>query len=221
MFLHQGEYYGGMKMQDKLLKKLVERGLLADPVQYRAFKEIKRSDFVPAAAQESAWADYPLPIGFGQTISQPYTVAFMFRLLDPKPGNSILDIGSGSGWTTALLASITGSAGSVLGLERIPELVDFGSSNLEPYAFPHARIEQAGPELGTPRCRYDRILISAAAKELPAGLVAQLHIGGTVVIPVENSIIKLVRSSESTRWQECRIERHYGFVFVPLIGGER
>lgn len=206
-----------MEMQEKLLKELMERGLLTDPLQYRAFKEIKRSDFVPAAAQRSAWADYPLSIGFGQTISQPYTVAFMLGLLDPKPGNSILDIGSGSGWTTALLASITGSTGSVLGLERIPELVAFGSSNLETYAFSHARIEQAGPALGTPGCRYDRILVSAAAKGFPEGVVAQLHIGGTMVIPVENSIIKLVRSSESTQWQECRIERHYGFVFVPLI----
>lgn len=88
-----------------------------------AFRKVDRADFVPDSLLERADQNVPLPIGYGQTISQPSTVSFMLELLDSKPGNEILDIGSGSAWTTALLSAIAGETGSVVGLEIIPELV--------------------------------------------------------------------------------------------------
>ena len=154
-----------------------------------------------------------MPLGWGQTISQPYTVAFMLDLLDVQPGDSILDIGSGSGWTTALLATLTGSAGSVHGLERISVLVEFGTSNLAKYSFPQAHITVAAADLGTPGKEYDRILVSAASEELPKELILQLKTGGVLVIPVDSSILKITKTS----LEDTDTEEHYGFTFVPLV----
>ncbi len=96
----------------------------------RAFKKIKREDFLLPEDRSKAGIDNALPIGYGQTISQPATVAFMLELLQPRAGDKILDVGSGSGWTTALLAEIVGKRGKVYGVERILELKNFGKQNL-------------------------------------------------------------------------------------------
>ena len=106
-----------------LIAHLRDRDALRTPVLIRCFERIDRRDFVTDEEKGAAYGDYPLPIGFGQTISQPYTVAFMLELLGAEEGNRVLDIGSGSGWTTALLACVVGRQGSVIGLERIDELV--------------------------------------------------------------------------------------------------
>jgi len=179
-----------------------------------AFEAVKREDFVPKELLKEAGIDAPLPIGAGQTISQPYTVRFMLELLDVKEGNSILDVGSGSGWTTALLAYLAGPTGKVIGVERVPELVKFGRGNLAKYKFPNARIEQAGKDLGWPKeGLYDRILVSAAAKELPEKLVAQLKVDGIMVCPISNTVEKIMKQ----RGEKLERERHEGFAFVPLV----
>src|SRR3989338_5684724 len=115
------------------------------------FEKIDRADFVSSEYQAEANENYPLPIGFGQTISQPFTVAFMLKLLSPQEGDKVLDVGCGSGWTTALLANLVGKTGKVFGVEIIPELVSFCRKNLAKYNFPNAEIIQAGAELGLPR----------------------------------------------------------------------
>ena len=114
--------------------------VLKTPRIRAAFEAVDRADFVTSGYLPEAYEDYPLPIGAGQTISQPSTVAFMLELLEPAEGQNILDIGCGSGWTTALLAHVAGGKGSVLGLERIPELVAFGGENLSKYGFPQETI---------------------------------------------------------------------------------
>jgi len=199
----------------ELVSELRRQGVLRNPLVERAFTMRDRADFVPERLRSRAYENYPLPIGYGQTISQPFTVAFMLDLLDTGEEQRVLDVGSGSGWTTALLSSIVGTRGTVLGLERVAELVDYGRSNLAKYQVPQASIEPAGPELGRPGTDWDRILVSAAAKKLPQELVLQLKIGGTLVIPVGNSIKKVTRRSLSP--EEVQVEDHYGFVFVPLI----
>ena len=171
-----------------------------------------RADFILPEFASTAYRDIPLPIGFGQTISQPFTVAFILDLLKVSPGQSILDIGSGSGWTTALLARLTGPEGKVLGLERLRELVRYGSSNLRRYPFPWATITRAGSALGNPGKEYDRILVSAAAPHFPEELVDQLKIDGRLVIPVRHSIRTVARTEEGSKREEI-----YGFSFVPLI----
>src|SRR5512143_1036915 len=150
-----------------------------------AFAAMPREAFLPPGQRRYASYDGPLPIGHGQTNSQPSTVAAMLRLLDVKPGHKVLDVGCGSGWTTALLAHLTGPTGRVLGVELEPDLVELGTRHLDSFAFPWASIHEAVPGvLGLPGAApYHRILVSAMARELPDELVAQLHSGGVMVIP--------------------------------------
>src|SRR3954454_15913480 len=140
----------------------------ADPVA-DAFAAVPRTWFLPAAARRRASYDGPIEIGHGQTNSQPRTVADMLRLLAVRPGDRVLDVGSGSGWTTGLLAHLTGPEGTVRGLELEPELVAFGRANLSRGDWPWAHIDAATPgELGDPAgAPYDRILVSAQARDLP------------------------------------------------------
>jgi len=200
----RGELLRHLKESTKVLKtKEIEE----------AFKNIDRADFVKDDYRAEAYEDYPLPIGYGQTISQPSTVAFMLELLEPKVGDKILDLGSGSGWTTALLAQIVGEKGKVIGLERIPELVEYGQVNLAKYNFRQARIEKADTRLGVPKdAPFCKILVSASTEELPKGLIKQLKTGGVLVIPVGNSILRVDRTETGI------LQKSYeGFVFVPLI----
>lgn len=199
---------------DELVQHLKESGVLKTPRIIEAFKAIDRKHFVLPEYRGEAYGDYPLPLGYGQTISQPSTVAFMLELLQPKLNDQILDIGSGSSWTTALLAHIVGTGGSVIGVEIIEGLVELGIRNLKHYNFTHAHIEKAGPSLGLPSHEpFDRILVSASADKLPENLVPQVRIGGIIVIPVRDAILKVTRTA--TNHQE--IETYKGFAFVPLI----
>lgn len=198
---------------DELIQHLIEDGVLKTPRIIEAFRAVDRILFVPDELRGRAYEDTPLGIGNLQTISQPHTVAFMLELLQPEPGNKILDIGAGSGWTTALLAHIVGSGGSVLGTERVDELISFGTANLAKLGLPHARIERAGVELGAPsQAPFDRILVSASARAFPHELLSQLTEGGTMVLPVRDAIWRVMRVEH-----QPVIERFEGFVFVPLI----
>ena len=115
----------------KLVYGLMSRGYLKSDQIIDAFSEISRMEFVPKELELEAEEDVALPIGYGQTISQPLVVAFMLELLDPQSGQKIMDVGSGSGWTTALLAHIVGNDGKVIGIERIKELKEFGEKNAD------------------------------------------------------------------------------------------
>jgi len=122
-------------MMENLIQQLIDDGYLKTPTIIKAFKKIKRQDFVLQETAGEAAGNYPLPIGYGQTISQPLTVAFMMELLAPEKDWKVLDIGSGSGFTTAILAEIVGKNGKVFALERIDELMKFGESNVRKYNF--------------------------------------------------------------------------------------
>ena len=188
-------------------------GVLRTSRIIKAFKKIDRKYFVPEGFDEEIYDDAPLPIGRGQTISQPTTVAFMLELLNAKEGDRVLDIGSGSGWTAALLSEIVGENGEVTGMDRVDELVEVGQKNLAQFGFKHSCIEKAGEKLGKPGKQFDGILVSASAPEIPFELLEQLKIGGTVVVPVQNSIFRFKKLSNT----EVQKEEYPGFVFVPLI----
>ena len=193
---------------------MIAGGVLKSPQIIEAFEKIDRKNFIPEDFREHIYIDRPLPIGKEQTISQPSTVAFMLERLEPQKGDKILDIGSGSGWTTALLCQIVGEEGSVLGLERHDELVEKGQQSLARLELgDHCRIEKAGKELGTPGEQYDKILVSASAEEIPEELFDQLKIGGILVIPVQNSIFRFKKLSDT----KVEAQEFPGFVFVPLI----
>ncbi len=203
-----------MENKQELIDSMILRGMLGSPHIIDAFREIDRKYFVPESFENSIYVDAPLPIGNGQTISQPSTVAFMLEKLEPEEGDKVLDIGSGSGWTTALLCHIVGDKGSVTGLERMDALVEQGEENLSKLQFgSHCRIQRAGENLGLPGEQFDRILVSASADEIPEELFLQLKVGGILVIPVRNSIFKFKKVSDTY----VEREEFYGFVFVPLI----
>ena len=181
-----------------------------DPVT-AAFDATPRRDYLPRAVRRRAAYDGPLQIAAGQTNSQPRTVADMLRLLDVRPGQRVLDVGSGSGWTTALLAHLVGPTGSVLGVELEPQLVSFGAENLAGAARPWASIRLATPGvLGDPGgAPYDRILVSAEPEVLPQELVAQLAEDGVLVIPVAGTMLRVTNPG-------AVVTRHGRYRFVPL-----
>jgi len=202
-----------MISNNDLVKHLIDTSALRSKEIIEAFKKVDRADFVRDFSSSNIYEDYPLSIGYGQTISQPTTVAMMMEMLSPKKGDKVLDIGSGSGWTTALLSFIVGDKGYVTGLERVDEILDFGINNLKKYRFKNSRIIHAKDDLGIVGEEFDRILVSAAAEEFPIELARQLKAGGKLVIPVKNSIFE-VRKKENG---ELEAIEHYGFTFVPLI----
>ncbi len=197
-----------------LIEYLIAKGYLKSENIIDAFMSVDRKDFVLDKFVPEAYEDKPLPIEEGQTISQPSTVAFMLELLSPQKGEFILDVGSGSGWTTTLLAHVVGEKGKVFGLEILPELVKLGKRNLSKYNFPWAEIELASEDLGSmSNAPYDKILVSASANKRPDNLIEQLKNGGTLVLPIKNSVWQINKQSNG----EIIEKEYYGFVFVPLI----
>jgi len=199
----------------QLIENLIRRGYLETPVIIDAFYKINRADFIPEDLKDKASMNAPLSIGYGQTISQPLTVAFMLELLQPKKGDKILDIGSGSGWQSSMLAYITGDKGKVFAIERILELSEFGRKNSERYNFKNLEfIISDGSKGYEKEAPYDRIIVAASASmEIPEELKKQLKIGGRLVIPVENSIWLVIKIAKD-KYKEKEFP---GFAFVPLI----
>ena len=211
-----------------LINSLIQEGWLKTPEIIEAFQEIKRADFMPKDMKDLAELNEALPIGYGQTISQPLVVAFMIEQLQPQAEEKILDIGSGSGWTTALLAHIVGPGGKVIAIELVPELKEFGEKNVAKYNFIKKRIAEficVDGSKGYPNFAtrpefvegFDKILASASAEEVPQAWREQLKVGGRIVTPVRSSIWVLEKKSED----EFEETEHPGFAFVPLIQKEK
>ena len=210
-----------------LIDSLIKEGWLKTPRIIKAFREVKRVDFLPKEIKDLAELNEALSIGYGQTISQPLVVAFMLELLQPQLGDKILDVGSGSGWTTALLAQIVGQKGKVIAIDIIPELVEFGKKNVEKYNFVKKGralfICADGSKGYEKEAPYDKILASASAETLPPTWKEQLKIGGRIVTPIGSSIWLFIKKSPSfakaTEGKEAEFEEieYPGFAFVPLI----
>lgn len=185
-----------------------------DDAVTRAMREVPRADFLPADLRPLAGDDQPLPLGDGQTNSQPRTVAAMLRLLDVQSGNRVLDVGAGSGWATALLAWLVGETGVVVGVELLPRLARWAVDNVAAQDLPWAEVHEADPDvLGWPaRGPYDRVLVSAEAHELPHSLVDQLSPDGLMVVPVSGEMWRVRRQPDGT----VDVSRHGAYRFVPL-----
>jgi len=222
-----------------VVEDLVRQGVLRTPRIIEAFRAIRREDFVLPEFRHDAQVNAPLPIGHGQTISQPLTVAIMLELLDPKPRHKILDIGAGSGWQTALLAYMvskqrTGDPaaervrngagkgrglGRVYAVERVPELCKFGKKNVAKYNFIKKGIVDwicGDASGGLPEhAPYDRIIAAAAGDELPETWKEQCAAGGIIVAPIQSSVWRFQKDRDGS-WVA---EEYPGFAFVPLITG--
>lgn len=203
-----------------LVRYLVDQEVLKTSHIINAFKSIDRKDFVPNTELYAAYENHPLSIGYGQTISQPQTVAFMLELLQPSPKQKIMDVGSGSGWQSALLAHIVGDKGKVFAIELISELKEIGEQNIEKYKFVSKGIVECfamNAEKGLPdNAPFDRIVAAAELSEIPQAWRDQLAIGGRIVAPVGNAIVLLTKTGKDTFEEKI----YPGFVFVPFIPGQ-
>ncbi|RJR32279.1 methyltransferase domain-containing protein [Candidatus Parcubacteria bacterium] len=194
--------------KQKLLQRLKNFGF--DKKIIKAFEKVRREDFIPPENKRFAYDDTALPIGYGQTISQPYTIAFMLSRLQAGPGMKIMEVGSGSGYVLALLNEISPKS-QIYGTERIDDLVKKSRQIMKNHK--NIKIFSASKNLGLPDKKYfDRILISAGSDTLPPELLNQLSDDGIMICPVGNSI---VRAKKIKRVIET--EEYPGFIFVPLI----
>ncbi len=199
-----------------LIQRLIEEGWLKTERIIKAFKEIKRKDFLPEDKKGLEDLNKALSIGQGQTISQPLVVAFMMEKLQPRPGEKVLDIGSGSGWTTALLAHMVGEKGEVFGVEINNELVKFGQKNVGKYPKLKGRVKIIhgnGRDGLKKQAPFDKILASASAQKIPKEWKKQIKEEGKIVTPIKNSIWEIKKIGENDFSQK----EHKGFLFVPLI----
>ncbi len=202
----------------RLINDLIRTGYLRNDNIIEAFSKVHRMEFIPNDFNRQAEANISLPIGYGQTISQPLIVAFMFELLEPHKGQNILDVGSGSGWTTALLAHIVGENGNVSAMEVIPELCAYGEKNVNKFGFIKKGIVQFHCQSAVnglvENAPYDRILVSASTDEVLVALKEQLKVGGKMVAPINNEIWFIEKKGP----KEFNIEKFAGFSFVPFVG---
>ena len=206
----------------KLITSLIDKGYPKSPEIIEAFTKIDRADFLPPNLRGKAYRDIPLPIGFGQMTTEPFVIAFMLEMIKPKKGHKILEIGSGSGWQTALIAEIVGPEGFVYAVEVIPELKEFGEKNLKKYNFKNIKIILGDGSKGWPECTpYDGIIVTAAVNEEKAKpFIEQLKMGGRLVIPIhaekDQDMLVVERISE----KEYKQKKYPGFQFVEMITRE-
>jgi protein-L-isoaspartate(D-aspartate) O-methyltransferase len=207
--------YSNNMDKDALLIHLEEHTeVFNNPSIKEAFTEVDRKDFVDEDYKVECYEDYALPIGFGASISQPTTIAFMLELLEAQEGERVLDVGSGSGYTTALLGNIVGSEGLVYGIEVVPDLVEKGKQNIEKYNLGQIHIigiKEKHTLYELPQ--FDRILVNADTGQLPEDLMSMLKVDGTIVLPVEGTIYKIIKGEQTLH----EIGQYPGFTFVPYV----
>ena len=194
--------------------QIAARGV-GDEQVLAAMRRVPRHLFVPAEVRGSAYSDYPLPIGHGQTISQPYIVAMMTSLLQIQPDDRLLEIGSGSGYQAAVLGIL---AREVISIERIPEVAQLAKKNLADAGITNVTVVIGDGTLGFPGgAPYNGVLITAATPSIPSPLVEQLAEGGRIVAPVgSRDLQELVRLTR--KGHDLTRESFGGVVFVPLLG---
>lgn len=198
--------------------QLRRRGIRDDRV-LAAMAKVPRHLFVPEDQRHNAYWDGPLPIGFGQTISQPYVVALTCQFLEIQPTDSVLDIGAGSGYAAAVLAEL---AARVVSIERLPELAQLALDNLQAAGCGNVEILCADGTLGCEdKAPFDAIAVAAGAPFVPASLKQQLKVGGRLVIPVGptrrlQDLVRVRRISET----QFETEDLGAVAYVPLVGEE-
>src|SRR3989338_8541395 len=190
-----------------LIQELISEGILKSEKVIEAFKKVPRERFIPKKFLAEAYGNYPLPIDFGQTISQPLTVAAMTEALDVKKNNEVLEIGAGSGYQAAILSFL---AKKVVTLERIKELYEFAKKNLADYK--NVTIIFGDGTKGYGKEKFDRIIVTASAREVPKKLLEQLKEGGKMIIPVGNEMFLIEKKNG-------RIKKTFMgyYAFVPLV----
>jgi protein-L-isoaspartate(D-aspartate) O-methyltransferase len=203
-----------METNKQLIQSLGQAGVLESKKIREALLKFSREQFVPQELVAHAYEDAPLPIGQGQTISQPFTVLFMLKLLDVKQGDNILEIGAGSGWQTALLSHLAGKEGRVWAYEINETVGEFGKQNLAKF-----KLSNVDYIIDDAVCHwerhapYERIIGGAAFGKIPHELKKLLSIGGRLVAPTQAQDVRLITRKNNSQFDE---DVFYGFVFVPI-----
>ena len=199
--------------QKMVREQLVARGI-QDTRVLEAMGSVPRHEFVPTNRREHAYEDRPLPIGHEQTISQPYMVAVMSELAELKPGEKVLEVGTGSGYQAALLAAL---GGEVYSIEIVKPLAEQARATLERLGFENVQVRHGDGYRGWPEhAPFDAIVVTAAPAHVPEPLVEQLAVGGRLVIPVGRGVQDLMVISKDA--DGTRRERLFGVRFVPMTG---
>jgi len=199
-----------------MVAQTIEARGVKDPAVLRAMRSVPRHLFVPSEYLDNAYEDHPLPIGYGQTISQPYIVAWMTELLELKPGEKVLEIGTGSGYQAAVLAEL--GYGEVYSLEIVPQLAESAIERLEMLGY-NVHVKQGDGYYGWPEyAPFDAIIVTAAPDHLPSPLVNQLVEGGRLVVPIGppggyQSLWKFVKTAADLKAYNLG-----GVAFVPFTG---
>lgn len=201
---------------DALVIHMKNTGFLNDKRVESAIKSIPRHNFIPKSLLDRSYENGPLPIMNGQTISQPSVVARMTEWLDVKEGQKILEIGSGSGWQSAILSKLVGT-GKIFTIERHENLANFARENLKRSDVKNVQVIHDDGRLGLPdEAPFDRIIITAACKEIPKILFEQLALNGLLLAPVGENIQSLKLLKKTTKGI-VEIKNQEGYVFVPLV----
>ncbi len=206
-----------LRARQSMVQTTIERRGVTDKDVLRAMLTVRREAFVPSEYQDQAYADHPLPIGYGQTISQPYVVAWMTELLQLRPGEKVLEIGTGSGYQAAVLAEVGGA--EVYSIEIIPELAHSAATRLSEQGYTQIHLKQGDGYYGWAEyAPFDAIIVTAAPDHVPPPLAQQLAEGGRLVIPLGppggfQSLWKFVKQNgELTAYDQG------GVTFVPFTG---
>jgi protein-L-isoaspartate(D-aspartate) O-methyltransferase len=200
-----------------MVERQIEARGIRDGRVLEAMRVVPRHLFVPEPFRPRAYADTPLPIGFDQTISQPYIVAFMTEALELEPGHRVLEIGTGSGYQAAVLAKL---AREVSTIEIVPELAERARATLTSLGYSNVTVRAGNGYLGWPeRAPFDRIMVTAAPDEVPPALVQQLKVGGLMAIPVgtENQELRILRRTPDG----VRLLKTLPVRFVPMVAKPR
>jgi protein-L-isoaspartate(D-aspartate) O-methyltransferase len=198
----------------EMVKTQIEARGVKDPAVLAALRSVPRELFMPEALRHQAYADHPAPIGFGQTISQPYIVAFMTELLQVDRAHRVLEIGTGSGYQAAILSKL---AREVCSVEIVPELARSSAATLAALGFANVTVRQGDGYLGWPeKAPFDRIILTAAPPRVPPALIDQLAHGGRLVAPVGVNVQDLVLV-EKSRDGKTSTRSVLPVRFVPMV----
>lgn len=212
------EEEGFTQQREQMVVNTIRNRGVSDEDVLEAMENVPRHLFVPEDQQDQAYGDYPLPIGFGQTISQPYIVAMMTELLELKNGDKVLEVGTGSGYQAAVLAEMPGV--DVYTVEIIPELAKRAEETLDGLGYTNVHCKQGDGYFGWPEhAPFDAIIVTAAPDHVPQPLREQLAVGGRMVIPIGprggyQTLWKFVKQSDG----ELKAYNEGGVAFVPFTG---
>jgi len=214
--MEQKQYFMEQKSQ---LVRFWKENFPFNEQELRAFEAVKREEFIPDKLKMQSYEDIPLPILRGKTISQPSTVMMMTHALELKPGEKVFEVGTGSGYQTAIIAKIVGPKGKVISTEIVPELVAFSRENLKKAGIKNAFVyEDDGSKGIREEAPFDKIMITAACKEFPRELLDQLKPDGIIVGPVGDANEQEMVRGKKDKNGKLELEFLGQFLFSPLYG---